>query len=181
MSAALRPDPLSLLRDYEARARQGAAGLPRVETVREHWLGIRFAVAGVHLTVPVKDVREILNLPRLYPVPGTKPWIRGIANVRGRLLTVVDIGGFLTGRMTMATGSSRVLALRDESIPAGFLVEEMLGLKHFYRDTFEQDVLDLPTWLEGRVSGVLRDADGDWMVMDVAGLVHHPEFVNAAK
>ena len=42
----------------------------------------------------------------------------------GRLLTVVDIGGFLTGRMTEVGRGSRVLALRDESVPAGFLVED---------------------------------------------------------
>lgn len=57
------------------------------------------ATAGRYLTfrldaevfgVPILDVREIIELQEIAPVPRTSPWVRGVVNLRGRILPVVD-------------------------------------------------------------------------------------------
>ena len=75
--------------------------------------------------VELPDAGEVVSVPELTPVPRTRPWFRGIANVRGALFSVVDLAGFLgqapirAARRTAAScwsGSASVPALRCWSI-----------------------------------------------------------------
>ncbi len=58
-----------------------------------------FYVGDDRLIAPLNDIKEILNFPSaITKVPGTKPWMLGIANIRGTLLPVIDLQLFLIGR-----------------------------------------------------------------------------------
>lgn len=59
------------------------------------WIGIAFEVGGQEFVAPMGEVSEILALPELTPIPRTKPWLLGVANVRGRLLPLADLAKFL--------------------------------------------------------------------------------------
>src|SRR5512135_766899 len=52
---------------------------------------------------------EIVALPEIAPVPWTKPWYRGLANVRGRLIGVVDLSQFKGGAPLAAEQSTQLL------------------------------------------------------------------------
>ena len=69
-------------------------------------------------------------------VPGAKAWIRGIANVRGQLLPVVDLRAFLGGGTTNTDRSTRVLVAHHREVPAGLLVDEVLGFRRFNEGEF---------------------------------------------
>lgn len=60
------------------------------------WIGIAFEVGGQEFVAPMGEVSEILAVPELTPIPLTKPWLLGVANVRGRLLPLADLAKFLT-------------------------------------------------------------------------------------
>ena len=47
-------------------------------------LGVQ--IAGQNWLVDMVDIDEVLPLPALTPVPFTKPWFRGVANVRGKFV-----------------------------------------------------------------------------------------------
>ena len=49
-------------------------------------LGVQ--IAGRNWLVDLADIGEVLPLPKLISVPFTKPWFRGVANVRGNLYAV---------------------------------------------------------------------------------------------
>ena len=77
---------------------------------------------------------EVLPVPAITPVPLTKPWFLGIANVRGALHGVVDFAGFIgTGPASAhgsnAGGQARLLLLgtRFSEIRAGLVVDRVLG------------------------------------------------------
>ncbi len=173
-------DPITILRNLDERARREAVGLPRVEEVREYWQGIGFTVGGAFLTIPVKEVRELLNYPRLSRIPGAKPWVKGIANVRGRLLTIVDLENFLLGTATRVQPRSRILALRDETLRVGFLVEKLMGMRQFFLEDYATDLTGTADWLSGCLKGVFREKDVSWGVLDVQALTQSPEFVHVA-
>ena len=60
-----------------------------------------------------------------------QPWVRGIANIRGNLLPVIDLSGCLTGGVTRITGKTRVLVIDYNGFYSGLIVDEVLGMKHF--------------------------------------------------
>ncbi|MHB8570662.1 MAG: chemotaxis protein CheW, partial [Metallibacterium sp.] len=64
----------------------------------------------------------------LTPVPGTQPWLLGVANIRGNLVPVVDLGLFLFGSATLIGERTRVLLVRQgNSGSVGLLVDEVSG------------------------------------------------------
>lgn len=54
-----------------------------------------FEVSGTLFAVDVGQVREAIDLPPVTPLPGAPDWVLGLANVRGLLFAVLDLGKFL--------------------------------------------------------------------------------------
>ena len=80
--------------------------------------------------VDLADAGEILAVPDITPVPLTRSWYRGLANVRGNLLGIVDLSLFAGGAATPLDKDSRVLAFAGElHFSSGILVSRMLGLR----------------------------------------------------
>ncbi|HEX5506065.1 MAG TPA: chemotaxis protein CheW, partial [Thermomicrobiales bacterium] len=50
---------------------------------------------GIGYLLPGEDVREVEALGALTPVPHTLPWLRGVMNLRGAVVPVVDLARFL--------------------------------------------------------------------------------------
>ena len=66
-------------------AREGAAGQ----------LYLTCTLAGARYLVPASAVREVEEVGAITPVPATPPWLRGVMNMRGTIVGVVDLGHFL--------------------------------------------------------------------------------------
>lgn len=171
--------PLDLLADYEQRARDSAVSIPKIEEVRQVWFGIGFQISGQRLTVPAQEVHELMNYPRTHRVPGVRGWIRGLANVRGRILTIVDLGSFLMGELTAVRPRSRLLALKDDNLQAGFLVDEVVGLKHFFEDDYTDATDGFADWLAPFLSGQFRERDNNWGVLNLDAVRNSPDFLQA--
>ncbi len=101
------------------------------------WVGVALRMAGELYLVAREETREVLGVPReLTRVPGAKPWIRGLANVRGQLLPIIDLRQFLGSGVTPLTRNTRVLVVNHREIPAGLLVDEVLGFRRFAEGEF---------------------------------------------
>ena len=87
--------PIQLLQEIEQQCKNTAKGLPQRVDVKESWSGIGFRIGEINLVAPLKQVNEILHVPRLTAVPGTQRWVKGVANIRGTLLPIIDLQGFL--------------------------------------------------------------------------------------
>ncbi len=120
------------------------------------------------------------------PVPLTKPWYRGLANVRGNLLGIVDLSLFAGGPATPLDKESRVLAFStDLHFSAGMLVSRMLGLRSAADLTVESDDdrADAADALRSRGSAArLVDAQhGQWQELDLRALAADPRFLDIAR
>ncbi len=95
-----------LLLDIDRRCRLLVADQPPQDTRLQHWSGIGFRIAGQWFVAPMGEIAEVLREPRSSRVPGVQPWVRGVANLRGRLLPVMDLSAFL-GLGPAAAGKQR--------------------------------------------------------------------------
>lgn len=146
-------------------------------------LGIQI---GPHrLLVDLADAGEILPVPEITPVPLTRPWYRGLANVRGNLIGIVDLSLFAGGPPTPLDKESRVLALSsDLRFSAGVLVSRMLGLRSA-GDLAVVDAADAAPsaspfgpWTRTR----LVDAQElHWQELDLVRLTDDERFVDIAR
>ena len=101
---------------------QGAA-----EAVTEAVRTERFvllSIATTHYAVPEAFVTELERVPKMTPVPHVPAWLRGVTNLRGDILSVIDMRTFL-GLDPTSPHSGRMLVVRllDEEFSAGLLVD----------------------------------------------------------
>lgn len=86
---------------------------------------LSFTVAGGDYGLPILKVREILSYEGATPVPGTPPSIRGVVNVRGAVVPVVDLAVKFGKAPTATTNRTCVLVVDavsgTESITVGLL------------------------------------------------------------
>ncbi len=126
--------PFEALADYERRSLAHVAGLPEQIDAPGLWRGIGFRIGARHLVSSISEVNEILTLPPLTVVPGTQGWMLGVANVRGNLVAVVDLRGYIEGGRSALTDSTRVLVVRQHGGSVGLLIDEVLGQRSFSDD-----------------------------------------------
>jgi len=168
MSRAARLDLRSFQKELASRLASKTAA--QVESSRlgiacgeRRWL-IRLAEAG-----------EVIAVPPIVPVPLTKPWFLGLANIRGNLYSVIDFPAF-QGEGKVAGGSlARLILLSSrggESV--GIVVERVLGLRNLAQFTAEEIDGGAPSW---QVAG-WRDAEGaSWREIDLGLFARDPAFL----
>lgn len=160
--------------------RQYARGLPGQVDIQPHWSGIGFSLLGRRFVAPMGQVAEMLEPPSVTRLPGVRSWVRGVANVRGRLLPVLDLATFLGGRLTSHRKQQRILVLEVDNLYAGLLVDQVLGMQHFPVDTFVPQSSDEEPVLKPLVDGSYESDAGRWTVFNLVQLIHDAEFINAA-
>ncbi len=75
-----------------------------------------FELAGERWLLDLADIAEVLPLPTVAPVPLAQSWFRGVANIRGNLVSVVDLQAFFGGNALMPTSFSRLLLLHPRRL-----------------------------------------------------------------
>jgi twitching motility protein PilI len=172
---------VTLLRDIEQKSRDEAAGLPQQRDLTRYWEGIVFNVAGSRLVVALDEVSEILNdVPVLTRVPGAKSWIKGVANIRGNLMPIMDLQSFLGGRAIVVGRRTRVLLINDEGLSVGLLVSNVLGMRHF-PETGRVKTIRSNEAIQSYVNGGYAQDGEEWPIFSMKKLTADPAFQVAAK
>lgn len=176
-----RSQVLDILRDIEKDAFRHASPLPAKRDTRPEWQGLGFQVGGTRLVSPLGEVDEILVVPRYTALPRVKDWILGVANVRGRLVPIVDLHRFLGVTPTTPRIQWRVLIVRTNEIQVGLVVEQSLGMQYFQTDAFEDGVPDGLNALHTFVAGAYRHGGRVFYVVSLSSLVQDERFINVAE
>ncbi len=104
----------------------------------------------------------------------------GLANVRGQLLPVIDLRAFLGNGATPHARNARVIVANHRDIPAGLLVDEVLGFRRFADAEFTSEVPSSIVRCERYVAGSFRRADEKWPVIALRTLLEDPAFQAAS-
>ena len=162
------------LRDYQRelaeRLRNAGAGAAASK------LGVQVGASG--WLVDLTDAGEVIPVPPVTPVPLTKPWFKGVANIRGNLYSVVDFPAFLGGAPA-ASGADARLLLVGERFRTGvaLLVDRSLGLRGTAQLKPRAGGAERAPWVKAEHA----DADGrEWIELDVPQLLQHPDFLGVA-
>lgn len=96
---------------------------------------LQVVVVAVHdafYGIRIGTVREILRVPKITWVPWTPEYIVGIINVRGEMLSIVDLRVFFHYAASQFADTNRIVVVEARELAAGLLVDEMV------------DILDVP-------------------------------------
>jgi len=166
---SLRDRPFELLAELERRGRAVSAQLSEQADAGREWVGVALRMAGDLYLVAREETREVLGVPASTTrVPGAKAWIKGLANVRGQLLPIVDLRHFLGSGM------------HHREIPAGLLVDEVLGFRRFAENEFTGDAPPTVARCERYLAGAFRRGHEQWPVLSLRAVLEGSAFAEAA-
>jgi len=169
--------PFAILLEYDRLCRANAPGLPVGEVVEDDWVGIGFKLNGNPLVAKMADVVEILPPPETIKVPGVRSWVKGLANVRGTLLPILDMGAYLNGTFIPPGKEKRVLIINKQNVMAGLLVEEVFGMRRFKPELKNEASPSGMAEIDPYLGGEFTDAQFTWRIFDVEKLVTHDKFL----
>jgi purine-binding chemotaxis protein CheW len=125
---------------------------PRAEThQRERFLA--FGLAGESYAVALTRVLETDRLPKVTRVPGLPDYVRGVCNLRGAVLAVVDLRRLLHLDETAPARDERILVIKPAAndTPVALIVDSLLGVSLLAREELHRT----PQWLEGKITPFL--------------------------
>lgn len=179
---ALKEHPFELLRELERRSRLAITGNPGDDASAEEWVGIGLRLGRERFVIGREEVREVLMLPStLTRVPGAKPWIRGLANIRGHLLPIADLRSFLGAGDVQADRSARVLVANSSEFPVGLVVDEVYGFRRFLQREKVTDFPQTSIRADRYLHGAFRRGLEVWPLFGLDRLLESREFQRAAE
>ena len=87
---------------------------------------------------------------------------------------------FLGAGAPSVTRSSRVLLANHREVPAGLVVDEVMGFRRFYESEFSADLPPTLLRCERYLAGAFRRGAEVWPVFSVRALLESPQFMQAA-
>ncbi|MBI5547788.1 MAG: purine-binding chemotaxis protein CheW [Deltaproteobacteria bacterium] len=123
-----------------------------------------FRIGSERYGLPLATVREVVTPTMTSQVPRAPAAIRGIMNLRGRVVTVVDLAALLQIPAGSAPDGGKVVILNRGRRDLGLLVTGVDGI-HTLDDVATAPGESLPS-----VHGVARHANGAVTVLDDDGL-----------
>ncbi|MBF67771.1 MAG: chemotaxis protein CheW [Gammaproteobacteria bacterium] len=166
--------PFSTLASLALKSQLTARALPAKEDAQAYWTGLGVCLLGQRLVVPLDDITEMMRIPQVTRLPGVRSFVAGVANVRGRLMALVDLARFLGGEASVARSLRCVLVVEADEHYFGFVVDESLGMQHFLADSFTTNVGSVDARIEPYLDGSYQVAGMVWPVLSLGRLREDP-------
>lgn len=137
-------------------------------------------LAGASYAVPLGVVQEVEHVPKIAPVPHSRAWIRGVVNLRGTLLTLVDPAALLELGVWERAADARMLVVGGDD-PSALVVDRLRGMRRLAGEVESSLAANLPGKVAEYSLGVYRDA-GTWLiVLDIARLLDDADDARARR
>jgi chemotaxis signal transduction protein len=153
-SGALSPEETR--RILEERARRLAAPRERPPAAESTDVLV-FLRGGERYGVEALHVKEVLPTTSPTPLPGRRPGLAGIANHRGRILAVVDLGGLRPlagGRL-----EGRIVVVEAPGVTFGLLADEVTGIVPIAQTDMTAGAPGSDAWVRATTGGMASILD----------------------
>ncbi|MDA3895497.1 MAG: chemotaxis protein CheW [Desulfobacteraceae bacterium] len=135
---------------------------------------VEFQIAHEIYAIELKRIRVIHPLKALTFIPGTPDFIRGVINLRGEIISVVDLKVFFDLPDQDFTNLSQVIILSSDEMEFGILADEVLGVAELSKKDIRPS---LPTLTGIRADYLMGVTGNSIVVLDVEKLLTDKKMV----
>jgi purine-binding chemotaxis protein CheW len=137
---------------------------------------VEFILASETYGIESSYVREVYPLRELTPLPGTPPFVLGIINVRGRIVSILDIKKFFDLPDKGLTDLNKVLILHGHTMEFGLLADALVGVRKIATSELQASLPTLTGIREEYLKGVTNERlvvlDAEKLLADKKIIVH---------
>lgn len=149
-------------------------GSPAAERVPQL---IIFRLGNVECALPADAVQGVERIAEITPVPNTAPWVLGVVQVWGAIVSVVDLRTFFGLTPQPLTSANRLLVVTMKEMTIGFLVDIVTEMRPI-GTTSAFDDPNIPSWIQPYAEGIFPLDDRSIILLDPERLlfseaVHH--------
>ena len=152
---------------------QAASSGTQAQTSR---LGL--AIGHRHWLLDLQEAGEIVSVGGITRVPLTRDWYVGLTNIRGSLVSVVDLARYVGMPATPIEKESRIVAFAPGlAFNCGLLVSRVMGLRNLADMSADEAPPAQPPapW----IAAAWRDRDGRlWTELKLSEIVQDPQFLH---
>jgi len=171
---ALTPAPEEKKKILRARAKALARGTGIKETAGTRLKIVGFLLNGEKYAVESAYVREVCPLKDLTPLPCTPPFVLGIVNVRGQILSVVDINNFFGLPGKGFIDHNKAIIVHTDEMEFAIPVETITGVKSITQDEIQPSPPTLTNIRAEYLKGMTRE---QFIVLDMARILSDKRIV----
>ena len=113
-----------------SRAKKLSQEIESKETGEEYFEVLEFLLAQETYAIETPFVREVYPMIELTPLPCTPDFVLGLINVRGQILTVMDMKKFFDLPERGITNLNKVIVVRKDAMELGILADEIIGIRN---------------------------------------------------
>jgi purine-binding chemotaxis protein CheW len=154
---------------FLAQERKGEKELPQSQLEV-----VEFLLASEHYGIELTYMREIHALSEFTPLPGTPAFVLGLTNVRGQILSVIDIKKLFDLPEKGLTDLNKVIVVRTHQMELGILADAVLGVRVIARNEFRTSLPTLTGIRAEYLKGITKDP---LVVLDVAAILSDERIV----
>ena len=124
----------------------------------------------------LREAGEIVSVGQITKVPLTQDWFLGLTNIRGNLISVIDLAHFRGMPLTPIEKESRIIAFAPSlSFNSGLLVSRVMGLRNVAEMEVQPDTDTGAAWA---IKRYLDRESNVWTKLDLSLIVQDPHFLH---
>lgn len=130
---------------------------------------VNFTVDNVNYGVPVEQVREVRDMQVVTRVPGAPEYIKGVTNLRGQIITVVD----LRKRLGLSEGTDaggKIMIIDLEKSAVGVVVDSVTEVSTIKAKDIQRD-MEISAQLSDFMLGVGKQDGHLSLILDISKIV----------
>lgn len=159
------------------RARELAKRLDaRIEQLRLLEI-LEFTLGKERYGFPSSAVREVFRLAEITPLPGVPSYVLGVMNVRGRILSVIDIRRLLDFGDAGLTNLNKAIILANGDMELAVLADEVTGVRKVDAENWQSA---LPTLTERQGEYLLGVTKDQIVMLDAEKLLSSRDLIVGA-
>ena len=147
---------------------------------------LTFFLAGEEYAISILQVTDIIECGAVTRVPGTPPWIRGVHNLRGTVVPVIDLAikfGLPATEVTRRTCVVIVeLRVDDEAVIMGVMADSVHQVADFTAEQIQPAPSFGPRIRAGYLLGMASTSDSRFVqLLDIDRIFSSDEILTAAE
>ena len=138
---------------------------------------VNFTIDNTNYGVPVDQIREVRDMQAVTPVPGAPAYVEGVTNLRGQIITVIDL------RKRLGLGKSeiegeKILIIDLEKTAVGVVVDSVTEVSTIKEADIEKNT-NVTSALGDFILGVGKQNDHLSVILDISKIVNKPKETTA--
>lgn len=149
---------------------------------KEHGRYLRFLLGGEHYAMPLLSVREVIAMPEVTPIPHTPPHFLGIMNLRGQVISVLDLRMKLGMKIPREKDTETAVIICDlGGVAMGVVVSSIDSVLSIGADGIQKKPQIAGSGDTEYISGVSKQGDHLVLLIDIARALNVQETQIAMK